>query len=90
MVPCYGLRDYLGTLHDSLLFFEGQNSGHLPSSQLLNGHYHSAVLDGFHQGVGGFRTSPSIHRKRIHIKSTKGSHELMGQRKSSMGSKSVH
>ncbi|MCO5549201.1 hypothetical protein L7F22_002667 [Adiantum nelumboides] len=57
MVPSHASRDYVGALRSSLLFFEGQRSGHLPSSQRVNWRYHSALSDGFNQGVdlvGGY------------------------------------
>ncbi|KAI5077316.1 hypothetical protein GOP47_0007140 [Adiantum capillus-veneris] len=49
--------DYLAALRSSLLFFEGQRSGRLPASQRATWRSHSALKDGFEQGVnlvGGY------------------------------------
>ncbi|KAH7366467.1 hypothetical protein KP509_18G079600 [Ceratopteris richardii] len=54
---CYGSPDYARALHGSLLFFEGQRSGHLPSNQRVTWRSDSALSDGFEQGVnlvGGY------------------------------------
>eukprot|EP00250_Pteridium_aquilinum_P020304 c24778_g1_i1 orf=943-2763(-) len=56
-ICCYASPDYSAALHSSLLFFEGQRSGRLPSTQRMTWRSHSALQDGFAQGVdlvGGY------------------------------------
>ncbi|GFQ04201.1 endoglucanase 4 [Phtheirospermum japonicum] len=51
------LHDYGDTLLKSILFFEGQRSGRLPSTQCLTWRKDSALSDGFDKGVdltGGY------------------------------------
>lgn len=57
LMCCHGSPDYVDALHNSILFFEGQRSGRLPTSQRVNWRSHSALNDGFDQGVnlvGGY------------------------------------
>ena len=42
---------YLSALRSSILYFEGQRSGRLPPSQRVGWRSHSALADGFDQGV---------------------------------------
>lgn len=56
-IGCYASPDYLAALRSSLLFFEGQRSGHLPPNQRVTWRSNSALRDGFDQGVdlvGGY------------------------------------
>ncbi|CAO2206779.1 unnamed protein product [Urochloa humidicola] len=49
--------DYKKALHNSLLYFEAQRSGHLPYSQRVRWRGHSGLADGLQQGVdlvGGY------------------------------------
>jgi hypothetical protein len=49
--------DYRKALHNSLLYFEAQRSGHLPYNQRVRWRGHSGLADGLQQGVdlvGGY------------------------------------
>ncbi|KAH7668517.1 Glycoside hydrolase family 9 protein [Dioscorea alata] len=57
LVVSYSSHDYNDALTKSILFFEGQRSGHLPSNQRLTWRGDSAVFDGSTAGVdlsGGY------------------------------------
>lgn len=45
------LHDYEDALSKSILFFEGQRSGKLPSTQRFTWRKDSALRDGLHHGV---------------------------------------
>ncbi|CAL4998829.1 unnamed protein product [Urochloa decumbens] len=52
-----GRFDYKKALHNSLLYFEAQRSGHLPYNQRVRWRGHSGLADGLQQGVdlvGGY------------------------------------
>lgn len=45
------LTGYREALHQSLLYFEAQRSGHLPYNQRVTWRHHSGLTDGLEQGV---------------------------------------
>lgn len=51
MVACSQSHDYGDALSKSILFFEGQRSGKLPSSQRMTWRKDSALRDGYEIGV---------------------------------------
>jgi hypothetical protein len=58
-------HDYGDALTKSILFFEGQRSGKLPSNQRMNWRKDSALRDGSDIGVSGY-VFPCIFKHAVH------------------------